>query len=234
MSSSINQKEIGNFAKDSTHWWDESGPFAILHRLNPVRIQYILDQIKDRFDQPLEKLSILDVGCGGGIVCEPLARLGAKITGIDADANAIDVAKKHAKESGLKITYFEQPVEQITEKFDIVLALEIIEHVNEPQDFIKNCAKIIKPGGLLIVSTLNRTPKAFALGVVAAEYIMNYVPRGTHDWKKFIKPSELSGWMRQQNLKPTDLTGLVLNPLSNEFELSSNKIDVNYFLTACI
>lgn len=233
MSSSISEKEIANFAKDSAHWWDENGPFAILHRLNPVRMQYILDQVAGRFETDLKNLSILDVGCGGGIVCEPLARLGAKVTGIDADENAIKVAKAHAKESGLKIDYRNEPVENIKDKFDVVLALEILEHVNEPPEFIKNCAKALKPGGLMIASTLNRTSKSFALGVVAAEYILRYVPRGTHDWKKFIKPSELSGWMRQHSLKPTDLTGLVFNPATNEFEISEDKLDINYFLTAC-
>lgn len=233
MSSSINQQEIENFAKDSTHWWDADGPFAILHRLNPMRMEYILDQIKGRFDQDLKKLTILDVGCGGGIVCEPLARLGAQVTGIDADANAINVAKGHAKESGLKITYLNKPVEDITEKFDVVLALEILEHVNDPQSFIADCKKALRPGGLLITSTLNRTPQSFALGIVAAEYILGFVPRGTHDWKKFIKPSELSAWMRQHNLHPTDLTGLVYEPASGDFTLSESRIGVNYFLTAC-
>ncbi|MDB2683072.1 bifunctional 2-polyprenyl-6-hydroxyphenol methylase/3-demethylubiquinol 3-O-methyltransferase UbiG [Alphaproteobacteria bacterium] len=226
MSSSINTKEIENFARDSAHWWDERGPFGILHRLNPVRMEYILSQTGDVKGQ-----KILDVGCGGGLVCEPLARLGAKVTGLDADTQAIEAAQEHADEGGLKITYKCGAVEDHKGQYDAVMALEILEHVNEPAEFLKNCASLLKPGGFLIASTLNRTPKSFVLGIVAAEYIMGYVPRGTHNWKKFIKPSELSRWGRGCGLSPADVTGLALNPLNGEFELSSGRLDVNYFMS---
>ena len=261
MNTTVDQDEINQFAKDSAHWWDEAGPFKPLHRLNPVRMAYIRTQICDHFnlDQktltPLEGLNIIDIGCGGGLVCEPLARLGGTITGADADKNAIKVAKEHAKASGLKIKYLNKPAEQIlssprkresidqTDKdprgrgksrqlYDVVLALEILEHVNEPQDFVQACAELLKPGGLIIFSTLNRNPKSFLLGIVAAEYILRWVPHGTHNWKKFIKPSELSRMCRAAELKPHDITGLMYNPLQDEFKLCKRDLDVNYFLTA--
>jgi len=223
--SSINAQEIEHFAKDSAHWWDERGPFAILHRLNPTRMEYLISQIGE-----VKGKTILDIGCGGGLVCEPLARLGAKVTGLDADAQAIDAARAHAAEMGLKVTYKNEAVEQHKEQYDVVMALEILEHVNDPAAFVRDAVACLKPDGVFIASTLNRTAKSFALGIVAAEYIMGYVPRGTHEWKKFIKPSELSGWMRESGVTTQDVTGLVLNPLSGEFELSDNRVDVNYFM----
>jgi len=174
----------------------------------------------------------IHVGCGGGLVCEPLARLGANATGADADAQAIEVAKKHAKESGLKIKYENKPAEQIKKQFDVVLALEIIEHVSCPEDFVESVCALVKPGGLVIFSTLNRNPKSFLLGIIAAEYILKWVPKGTHSWKKFIKPSELSRYIRNAYLRPHDIKGLVFNPLKDEFSLSGNDLDVNYLLTA--
>ena len=226
MSASINPKEIEHFAQDSADWWDENGPFAILHRLNPVRMEYLLSQIGE-----VKNKKILDVGCGGGLVCEPLVRLGAKVTGLDADKQAITAAKNHANDMGLKIKYKCEAIEDHQKQYDVVLALEILEHVNQPQEFVKNCVSCLKPGGIFIASTLNRTAKSFALGIIAAEYIMGYVPRGTHEWKKFIKPSELAKWMRVSSIKPTDVTGLMLNPLNGEFELSDSHIDVNYFIS---
>ncbi len=236
--SSVDVIEIENFSKDSDHWWDENGPFKPLHALNPVRLSYIKSQICDAYGRdtqslkPFEGLSILDIGCGGGLVCEPLARLGASVSGADADANAIEVAKAHAKLSGLKIEYMAKPAEDIKKKFDVVLALEIIEHVREPSEFVKSVAALCKPGGLVIFSTLNRTPKSFALGIVAAEYILRWVPAGTHTWKKFIKPSELSRMARAAELSPHDITGLIFNPIKGEFALSDRDIDVNYLLSA--
>ncbi|MCB1531435.1 MAG: bifunctional 2-polyprenyl-6-hydroxyphenol methylase/3-demethylubiquinol 3-O-methyltransferase UbiG [Alphaproteobacteria bacterium] len=237
-SSSVNQQEIGHFAKDAPNWWDENGPFKPLHRLNPARIGYIKEKICTHFERdaqsftPFKKLSILDVGCGGGLVCEPMARLGADVTGADADAVAIEVAKAHAQESGLDITYENKPAEELNKKFDVVLALEIIEHVDHPEDFVQSCAKLVKPGGLVIFSTLNRTPKSFALGIVAAEYILRWVPQGTHSWKKFIKPSELSRMARAADLSPADIKGLMFNPITGDFQMSDSDIDVNYFLSA--
>jgi 2-polyprenyl-6-hydroxyphenyl methylase/3-demethylubiquinone-9 3-methyltransferase len=174
----------------------------------------------------------LDVGCGGGLVCEPLARLGADVTGIDADPVAIKVAKEHAKTSGLAINYQNIAAESLNKKFDAVLALEIIEHVDNPDAFVRTLAKLLKPEGIIIFSTLNRTPKSFALGIVAAEYVMRIVPRGTHRWKSFVKPSELAKHIRAAKLTPNDVSGLVMNPLSGDFTLSKTNMAVNYFMSA--
>lgn len=226
MSTSVNKKEIENFAKDSAHWWDENGPHGILHRLNPVRMEYLISQIGD-----VKEKSILDVGCGGGLVCENFARLGANITGIDADAQAIEVAIDHAEKNKLDITYKNQAIEEESGKYHIVLALEIIEHVDNPAQFITECATRVKKGGQLIVSTLNRTPKSFALGIVGAEYILNVVPRGTHSWKKFIKPHELANWMNNAGLNPAGTMGLTYNPVTKTFALDKHNLDVNYFMS---
>jgi 2-polyprenyl-6-hydroxyphenyl methylase/3-demethylubiquinone-9 3-methyltransferase len=238
MSSTVLKEEIDKFSKDAGHWWDPKGPFAPLHRMNPARMTYIRQQICAHFGlsqtdlRPFEKLEILDIGCGGGLACEPLARLGAKMTGIDADPVSIDVAKEHAMQSGLNISYEMKAAENIKKTYDIVLALEIIEHVADPAQFVQTCAKLVKPGGMIIFSTLNRTPKSFALGIVAAEYILNWVPRGTHNWKSFIKPSELTRFIRAANLAPENISGVVFNPLKGDFEVSNRDIDVNYFISA--
>lgn len=235
---SVDQQEIENFSKDSAFWWDEDGAFAPLHRMNPVRLSYIRDQILTHFQieqtnfTPLDGISVLDIGCGGGLICEPLSRLGGSVTGIDADAQAIDVAKKHASQGGLNIQYVNGSIEDHTARYDVILALEIVEHVNQPNIFIQNCSKSLKPGGLMIVSTLNRTAKSYALGILAAEYILRWVPQGTHQWKKFMKPSEVSGALRRGGLETRDLTGLVYNPASKEFSLSKTDIAVNYFVSA--
>lgn len=235
---SIDDAEIQHFAKDSSHWWDEEGPFRPLHLMNPVRLEYIRDQIKNHFslptgqDRPLSGLSILDIGCGGGLVCEPLTRLGATVSGIDADKNAIAVAKEHAAQMGLDIHYREGAAESLSETFDVVLALEIIEHVKDVPAFVKAVTSLCKPDGLIIFSTLNRTPKSFALGIVAAEYILRWVPQGTHKWKKFIRPSEMAKILRQEKCPPSDIKGLVFDPLTSAFKISETDIDVNYFITA--
>ncbi len=235
--SSIDTQEIENFSKDAADWWDENGPFKPLHALNPVRLSYIKAQICEHYERdtqslkPFEKLSILDVGCGGGLVCEPLARLGAKVTGADADSVTIETAREHAKASGLKVDYQNKPAEEIKKQFDVVLALEIIEHVADPSAFVESISTLVKPGGLVIFSTLNRNPKSFLLGIVAAEYILRWVPQGTHSWKKFVRPSELSRMARAAELTPHDVTGLIFNPSSNEFALSKRDLDVNYLLS---
>ena len=238
--SSVDINEIEHFARDSAHWWDESGPFAPLHHMNPVRMRYIRGQIETHFDldpkslKPFENIKILDVGCGGGLICEPLARLKARVTGIDADETAIAVAKEHAQQSGLNIDYQCTTSDSLAKRndFDVVLALEIIEHVTDINLFVKSCIDLCKPGGLLIFSTLNRTPKSFALGIVAAEYILRWVPRGTHHWKKFVKPSELSRILRCHDAETKDISGLIYNPLNHGFSLSNNDLEVNYFLGA--
>lgn len=230
----IDPAEIAHFAKDSGDWWDERGPFKPLHRLNPVRLSYIRGQLTDDETglKPLKGMSILDIGCGGGIVCEPLARMGATVTGMDADANAIATAKAHAKQSGLAIEYIHGAAEDHKKQYDAVLALEIVEHVADIDAFVRACAVLVKPGGTLIMSTLNRTPKSFLLGIVAAEYILRWVPQGTHKWNKFVKPSTLSRALRGAGLRVTDVSGLIYNPVKDAFALSPTDIDVNYLVTA--
>ncbi len=236
--SSIDPGEIQNFSQDAAKWWDESGPFAPLHRLNPVRLSFIKEQICAHFGRDytnlkaLKGLKALDIGCGGGLVCEPLARMGADVTGIDADAVAIDVAKTHAQQSELKISYKACAAEDMNTQFDIVTALEIIEHVTDPAAFVQSCAKLVKPGGMIVLSTLNRTPKSFLLGIVAAEYMLGWVPRGTHNWRKFIRPAELSRQCRAAGLNPHSICGLMFHPIEGKFTLSKTDLDVNYFLVA--
>lgn len=236
----VNTQEINHFAKDSAQWWDEGGPFQPLHALNPVRLSYIKDQICTHFERKMDDLgayrglSILDIGCGGGLVCEPLSRLGGTVTGVDADAGAIKAAQDHAAMMGLSIDYRVAASEDLVHekpRFDIVLALEVMEHVDQVDLFVRHCAALCKPGGLMIFSTLNRTARSFLLGKVAAEYILGWVPRGTHDWKKFIRPSELARLVRDHGATPINTTGMVFNPLSRGFALSPD-VSVNYFLTA--
>ncbi len=234
------QAQIDHFAKDSTNWWDPDGPFKPLHRLNPTRLRFTRDTAIEHFGlnaapiRSLDGLSILDIGCGGGLVCEPLARLGAQVTGVDADANGIAAAIAHAPQD-LALNYINGTAEDLVaqgKKFDLVLALEIIEHVSAPEDFVQCCADLVNPGGLVIFSTLNRTWKSYALGIVAAEYVLNWVPKGTHDWDRFVKPSELAQLAISSGLEPTHVTGLIFNPLKNEFLLHATDIDINYFLVA--
>ena len=239
--STVDAAEVQQFDSLATQWWDESGALKPLHRLNPVRMGYLKEQICGRFrlDEtgftPFKGLHIADVGCGGGLVTEPLCRLGAEVTGMDAGAENIKIAKDHARQQGLHINYEATSVEDLAatgKTFDVVTALEIVEHVADPQLFIASCCKLVKKNGLLIFSTLNRTPKSFALGIVAAEYILCWVPAGTHDWKKFVRPAELSRPLTQQGFDVLDLSGLVYNPLKRQFSISKTDIDVNYFLTA--
>ncbi len=236
-SRTIDEDEIRHFAKDSDYWWDENGPFKPLHWANPTRISYIKRQICEHYGREanglksLKDLSILDIGCGGGLACEPLARLGAKVTGADADTNAIKAAKFHAGQVGLDIEYLNEDAENIGKTFDVVLALEVIEHVSDIQAFVQIVKKAVKPEGLVIFSTLNRTPKSFALGIVGLEYVLGWVPRGTHHWKKFVKPSELSRAARKENLIPHNVCGIVYNPIKNDFSLSEKDLDVNYLMT---
>ncbi len=238
----VDLKEIQAFTKDSSHWWDENGPFKPLHRLNPVRLSYIKERICGRFGRnekslkPFKGLSLLDIGCGGGLVCEPMARLGADVTGVDADANAIAVAKKHAAQAGLDISYKATSSEELIknkQRFDVVLSLEIIEHVANVDMFVEHCVGLCKPGGLVVFSTLNRTPKSYLLGKLAAEYILKWVPAGTHDWHKFLKPSELSRAVRQTGAEVINIEGMAFDPLTRDFQRAKQDLSVNYFLSAC-
>jgi len=242
-SASIQAEEIAQFSRHAEDWWNPHGKFRPLHHLNPVRLEYVRDQICDHMRREahtryaLKDLKILDVGCGGGLLAEPLARMGAKVTGLDASDETIAIARQHAKQSGLSIDYKAASVEELAKakaRYDVITALEIAEHVADLDSFLKAIRTLLKPNGLLIMSTLNRTPKSFLLGIVAAEYILNLVPRGTHQWQKFIRPSELVARLEKIGLHARDLTGLVLNPLRNEFELRKTDLDVNYMLTASL
>ena len=230
--SSINAEDVEKFNAFGTSWWDESGAMRPLHQMNPIRLGYIKNQAQRWLNlETLQGLKILDVGCGGGLLCEPLARMGAEVTGIDAGKDNIVVAKNHAAQMKLKIDYHATTAEELAAsgaKFDFVTALEIVEHVEHPEQFLIDCAKMVKPGGLLFVSTLNRTAKSFALGIVAAEYVLRLLPRGTHDWRKFMKPSEIASALEKAGMSINDITGLIYNPLTQSFRLDRNQVGVNY------
>lgn len=230
----VNAAEVAQFDRLGDRWWDMDGPMRPLHRLNPVRASYIQEQIEKRLT-PRKSLRLADIGCGGGILAEAMARAGYAVTGIDAGADNIAVAAAHAGTQDLDIDYRATTVEDVAatgEKFDVVTALEIIEHVDDVPLFVKSCCDIVAPGGMIVFSTLNRTAKSLALGVVAAEYILRWLPRGTHDWRKFVKPSELSRQLRDNGFAPRDVTGLVYRPLRGDFALDARDLDVNYLMVA--
>lgn len=226
--------EINQFDQLAAQWWDVDGPMAPLHRMNPTRLHYIIEKITQHHGN-IKNLSILDVGCGGGLVTEPLARLGAHVTGIDGASDLIAIANKRTQQQKLGITYRHALTDDlIAEKkqFDVVMALEVIEHIPNQQDFIAALSKLVKPKGLIILSTLNRTAKSFAFGIVAAEYVLRWLPRGTHNWKCFVKPSEMTAWLQAEKLVPTDLMGVTYNPFNKDFVLNNRDVDVNYLMTA--
>ena len=239
-STTLDEKEVARFAKRAGEWWDADGPFKPLHRINPVRLTYIRDQLCRKFGRDkkaaasLKDLKVLDIGCGGGLVCEPLARLGAEVTGIDPAPENIAAAKAHAEGARLDITYRTTTAEELAASgasFDAVLLLEVIEHVPGVPLFLKTVAPLVKPGGLIVVSTLNRTLKAYALAIIGAELILRWLPLGTHNWDRFVTPDELRSALRGADLTPTDVTGMVYNPLTDEWRLARDT-DVNYFATA--
>ncbi|MCB9984749.1 MAG: bifunctional 2-polyprenyl-6-hydroxyphenol methylase/3-demethylubiquinol 3-O-methyltransferase UbiG [Micavibrio sp.] len=228
--STIDQNEISHFSAHAADWWALQGTYAPLHKMTPARMAFIKKALGD-----LKGQSILDIGCGGGLVCEPMARLGAKVTGADADACAIDIAKTHAQDQNLQINYFCGAAEDLAEKglkFDAITALEILEHVSRPSHFIDLCASLLKPNGRVIFSTLNRTWKSYGLGIIVAERVLNWAPAGTHEWGKFIKPSELARMIEASGLQLTTASGLVYQPLHGKFALAPHDLDVNYFMVA--
>ena len=230
----INKKEIEKFSKIAEEWWDPFGKFKPLHKFNPVRISYIkeniLETIKSNNDEkPLEKVRILDIGCGGGLLSEPLCRLGAEVVGIDASDKNIKVAKLHAKKNNLNIKYFCSSPENlmITQKCDVILNMEIIEHVDDVDFFLKTSAKLLKKDGLMFVATLNKTLKSYFFAILAAEYILRWLPIGTHQWEKFVKPEDLISSLKKNNLNIDKLNGVKFNIIKDEWFLSSDT-SVNY------
>lgn len=239
-SSTLDQNEIARFARLSRDWWDENGPFKPLHRLNPTRLTYIRDQLCACFGRDkkaaksLDGLRVLDVGCGGGLVSEPLSRLGARVTGIDPGAEAVEAASAHAGARGLDIAYEVATAEALAargESFDAVLLLEVVEHVPDVPAFLKAVAPLVRPGGIAILSTLNRTLKAYALAIVGAEYILRWLPVGTHQWDRFVTPEELRAALTGAGLTLTDTTGMIYDPFADQWRLGTDT-DVNYFATA--
>ncbi len=239
-SASVDPAEVSRFARIAGEWWDPTGKFAPLHRLGPARMTYLRDRLATHFDRklpavrPLTGLEVLDIGCGGGLVSEPLARLGARVTGIDPAEDNIAAARAHATTSGLDIDYRATTAEVMSAagaRFDAVLCLEVIEHVTDPAAFVGLAAGMVRPGGLLIASTINRTMKAWLLAIVGAEYVLRWLPAGTHRWDRFVTPDEMARHMAAANLTGVSFEGLVYEPFSGRWSLSPDT-DVNYFAAA--
>ena len=235
--STINKEEIQKFSKLAEEWWDVNGKFKPLHMFNPTRIEYITDKIKEYFklenkkNNFLKGLKILDIGCGGGLISEPMARLGAEVTGIDAAEKNVKIARLHAKESNLHIRYLNKSPEQLQEfeNFDIILNLEIVEHVENVDLYIKTCRKLLKKDGIMFTATLNRTLTSYVKAIIGAEYVLRWLPIGTHDWNKFIKPQELDKKLTNEKFKTLDVKGMSFNPLSRKWKRSDD-ISVNYII----
>jgi 2-polyprenyl-6-hydroxyphenyl methylase/3-demethylubiquinone-9 3-methyltransferase len=239
-SSTVDPQEVARFERMAATWWDPRGPMRVLHRFNPIRLGVIRDEACRRFGRDpraarsLDGLAILDVGCGGGVLCEPLARLGARVTGLDPAAANIAVARLHAEQGGVPVDYRTETIESVAsrgERFDIVLAMEVVEHVADVQAFVTACAGAVKPGGFLAMATLNRTLRSFALAIVGAEYVLGWLPRGTHEWDRFVTPDELSEAIRLAGLGVFDLQGVSFHPLRDAWSLSRD-LSVNYMLMA--
>ncbi len=239
--STIDEREIDKFQAMAAEWWDPNGKFKPLHMLNPCRLDYITTQIAAEFDrdlsqaQPFDGLRILDIGCGGGLLSEPMARLGAEVVGADAAERNIPVAQIHAEQSGLDIDYRHTTAEALAaagEQFDAVLNMEVVEHVANPLTYLTACQQLLRPGGLHVCSTINRNPKSFAMAIVGADYVMRWLPKGTHEWSKFITPDELYGLLEQAGLTPVDRKGFVFNPITWSWSLSDRDLSVNYVTAA--
>ena len=239
MTTTINKEEIQKFSNLADEWWDVNGKFKPLHMFNPIRIEYITDKIKEHFaikdnkSNFLDGLDILDIGCGGGLISEPMARLGGDVTGIDASEKNIKVAKIHSQKNKLKINYLNKSPEQLNdiEKFDIILNLEVVEHVDNVSLYIRSCHKLLKKNGLMFTATLNRSLISYLKAIIGAEYILRWLPIGTHDWNKFLKPEELERILQKNNFSTFDIKGLEFNPISSKWKKSDN-LSVNYIITS--
>ena len=232
--STINKKEIEKFSKIANEWWDPEGKFKPLHKFNPVRIKYIKENSINHFkikskNLPFKNLKILDIGCGGGLLSEPMSRLGANVTGIDASLKNINIAKVHSKKTKLNINYICSSPENLKtkNKFDIVLNMEIVEHVDDVNSFVKNSSKFLKKNGLMYIATLNKTLKSYIFAIIGAEYILKWLPIGTHDWDKFVKPSDLIGYAKNSSLKFRKLDGVTFNPINQTWNINKDA-EVNY------
>jgi 2-polyprenyl-6-hydroxyphenyl methylase/3-demethylubiquinone-9 3-methyltransferase len=234
--STVNKKEIEKFSKMAAEWWDPNGKFKPLHKFNPIRIKYIKENIINSFklktkQKPLDKINILDIGCGGGLLSEPMTRLGANVTGIDASSKNINIAKLHAKKNKLKINYLCSSPEKlkIQKKFDVILNMEIVEHVEDINFFINSCSKLLKRNGLMFVATLNKTLKSYVFAIIGAEYVLRWLPIGTHDWEKFVKPEDLKKILSKNKLKLEKLDGMNFNLIKDEWNVSSDT-SINYIV----
>lgn len=237
---SIDAGEIERFSALAAEWWNPNGKFRPLHKFNPVRLAYIRDQLAARFGRdpraakPFDGLRILDIGCGGGLLCEPMARLGAEVVGADASETNIEVAKLHAAGSGIRIDYRATTAEALAaagEQFDVILNMEVVEHVADVDFFIAECASMVKPGGVMFVASINRTLKALGLAIIGAEYFLRWLPRGTHQYEKLVRPSELEAALARAGMSIAERTGVVYNPLADQWRRSSD-MDVNYMVLA--
>ena len=231
---SVNKKEIYKFSKIAEEWWDPEGKFKPLHKFNPIRIKYIKENIINNFNlknksEPLSGINILDIGCGGGLLSEPMSRMGANVTGIDASDKNIKIAKLHSKKNKLKINYLCSSPEKlkIKKKFDVILNMEIVEHVEDIEFFLKSCSKLLKKNGLMFVATINKTLKSYVFAIVGAEYILRWLPIGTHEWEKFVKPEDLKKILMKYNLSLNKLDGMNFNIIKDEWNISSD-LSVNY------
>ncbi len=241
MQTTIDPAEVAKFEAMAAEWWNPNGKFRPLHLMNPCRLDYITGQIAAEFDRnlkapnPFAGLRILDIGCGGGLLSEPMVRLGATVVGADAAPRNIPVAQLHAEASGLVIDYRHTTAEDLAaagEQFDVVLNMEVVEHVSDPLAYLTACHDLLKPGGIMVCSTLNRNAKSFMMAIVGAEWVMRWLPKGTHDWQKFITPEELFALIEKAGLNPVDRKGMVFNPVSWSWSLSARDLSVNYVTTS--
>lgn len=241
LENTVDAQEVAKFEVMAAEWWDPEGKFKPLHMLNPCRLDYITSQIAAEFDrdlttaQPFAGLRLLDIGCGGGLLCEPMARLGATVIGADAAERNIPVARVHAEQAGLEVDYRHTTAEALAEageQFDVVLNMEVVEHVADPLAFLTACQHLLKPGGLHICSTINRNPKSYMVAIIGAEHVMRWLPKGTHEWQKFITPDELFDLLARAGLEPVDRKGFVFNPLGWSWSISARDLSVNYVTAA--